>query len=185
MTTPPEETGGVDPTGGAGSEGICELCGENPAAVHLTQVLDDQMTVLHLCKACAAEKGVESPEIPDSSPLTDFLAQMDLSGDQPRPDDSGEGCPFCGLTYGKFRETGRLGCPHCWESFETQLRGLLRRIHGSTRHAGKVYLPADPSAAERRQRLEAMRRKLERAVESEDFERAAELRDSIQELERA
>lgn len=181
MTPPPE---GSDPMDASAPDGICELCGENPAVVHLTQVLDDQMTVLHLCKACAAEKGVDSPEIPDTSPLTDFLAQMDLSGDQPRPESS-EGCPFCGLTYGKFRETGRLGCPHCWESFETQLRGLLRRVHGSTRHAGKVYLPADPSAAERRQRLEALRRKLERAVESEDFERAAELRDSIQELERA
>ena len=88
MTTPTEGSGA---TGDSGSEGICELCGENPAVVHLTQVLDDQMTVLHLCKACAAEKGVESPEIPDSSPLTDFLAQMDPSPEKHRPD-PGDGC---------------------------------------------------------------------------------------------
>jgi protein arginine kinase activator len=181
MTTPPSES---DPAKGAAPPESCEICGENPAVVHLTQVLDDQMTVLHLCKSCAAEKGVDSPVVPDGSPLTDFLAQMDPSPDQHRPD-PGEGCPFCGLTYWKFRETGRLGCPHCWVSFETQRRGLLRRVHGSTRHTGKVYLPADPSAAERRQRLEALRRRLDRAVESENFERAAELRDSIQELEKA
>jgi protein arginine kinase activator len=181
MTKPPS---GPDPAQESSNPELCEICGENPAVVHLTQVLDDQMTVLHLCKTCAVEKGVESPTLPDSSPLTDFLAQMDPSPEKHRPD-PGDGCSFCGLTYGKFRETGRLGCPHCWVSFETQLRGLLRRVHGSTRHTGKVYLPADPSAAGRRQRLEALRRRLDRAVESEDFERAAELRDSIQELEKA
>ena len=168
----------------ATGEGLCEVCGHNPVAIHLTQVVDDEMTVLHLCKGCAAEKGLESPEMPASSPLTDFLAQMDGSPDEVRPE-AGEGCSFCGLTYGKFRETGRLGCPHCWATFETQLRALLRRVHGSTRHSGKVYLPADPSAAERRRRVEGLRRRLERAVESEDFERAAELRDTIQALEGA
>ena len=162
----------------------CQMCGDKPAIIHLTQVVDDEMTVLHLCKECAAQKGLDSPEVPESSPLTDFLAQMDPSVDQARQD-PGEGCPFCGLTYAKFRETGRLGCPHCWATFETSLRGLLRRIHGSTRHSGKVYLPADPSAADRRQRLEGLRRKLDRAVDSEDFERAAELRDSIKAMEGA
>ena len=92
-------------------------------------------------------------------------------------------CGFCGLTFAQFRETGRLGCPHCYSSFENHLRGLLRRIHGGTQHVGKVYLPSDPTASERAKRLEGLRRRLQRAVESEDFERAAEIRDLIRALE--
>ena len=90
---------------------------------------------------------------------------------------------FCGLSFAGFRESGRLGCPHCYATFEGHLRGLLRRIHGATQHIGKVYLPPDPSQSEREKRLEGLRRKLSRAVDSEDFERAAQLRDQIRALE--
>jgi protein arginine kinase activator len=92
-------------------------------------------------------------------------------------------CGFCGLTFTDFRETGRLGCPHCWVTFDTHLRGLLRRIHGGTTHLGKVYLPPDSTASDREKRLDGLRRRLQRAVDSEDFERAAELRDQIRALE--
>jgi protein arginine kinase activator len=60
---------------------------------------------------------------------------------------------------------------------------LLRRIHGGTQHMGKVYLPPDPTASEMEKRLEGLRRKLERAVDAEDFERAAEIRDEIRSME--
>jgi protein arginine kinase activator len=78
-----------------------------------------------------------------------------------------------------------LGCPHCYSVYEPQLRGLLRRIHGATQHVGKVYLPPDTAEADRTARLAGLRRKLQRAVEAEDFERAAELRDQIRALERS
>ena len=99
--------------------------------------------------------------------------------------DVGHKCSFCGLTFGQFRETGRLGCPHCYQTFEAHLRRLLRRIHGSVQHVGKVYLPPDPTASEMEKRLDGLRRKLHRAIEAEDFERAAEVRDQIRSLEPA
>ncbi|RMH13663.1 MAG: hypothetical protein D6701_12075 [Gemmatimonadetes bacterium] len=162
----------------------CEACGEEEAVVRLTRIVNDEMVTMHLCDACAREKGVEGPAEAPSAPLTDFLAQM---GDAPAPRGPAaspdEACPFCGLTFADFREVGRLGCPQCYVTFESYLRGLLRRVHGSTGHVGKVYLPPDPSASELEKRLEALRRKLERAVEMEDFERAAEIRDEIRALE--
>ncbi|MGE0161376.1 MAG: UvrB/UvrC motif-containing protein, partial [Gemmatimonadales bacterium] len=131
-----------------------------------------------------AEKGLESTPEPAAFPLTDFLAQM---GKDPavEADPSATPCSFCGLTFKDFRETGRLGCPHCYETYGPHLQRLLRRVHGGTQHVGKVYLPPDPSASDLQRRLEALRRKLNRAVESEDFERAAELRDEIRSLEPA
>jgi len=163
---------------------VCDNCGSGDAVVHLTQIVNDEMTMSHLCEKCAAEKGLDPTPEPVNFPLTDFLAQM---GDEPADEtvDSAAECSFCGLTFKDFRETGRLGCPHCYATFEGHLRSLLRRIHGGTTHVGKVYLPPDPSISEMEKRLEGLRRKLQRAVDTEDFERAAELRDQIRTFEPA
>ena len=163
---------------------VCDNCGSGDAVVHLTQIVDNEMSTHHLCERCAAEKGLATTPETVNFPLTDFLAQMgeeETQGTEP-PD---QRCTFCGLSFADFRETGRLGCPHCYATFETHLRGLLRRIHGGTQHLGKVYLPPDPSSSEMEKRLEALRRKLQRAVAVEDFERAAEIRDEIRTLEPA
>ena len=162
---------------------VCDNCGSGDAVVHLTQIVNNEMTTFHLCEKCAAEKGLETAPETVNFPLTDFLAQMG-EGSPVSPEAPADArCSFCGLSFQDFRETGRLGCPHCYTSFEPHLRGLLRRIHGGTQHMGKVYLPPDPTASEMEKRLEALRRKLQRAVETEDFERAARLRDEIRTLE--
>jgi len=164
------------------SKHVCENCGSKEAVMRLTQIVNNEMSTHHLCEVCAAEKGVESPPEAVNFPLTDFLAQMgeERGEAESEPDLN---CSFCGLMYRDFRETGRLGCPHCYETFEVHLRRLLRRIHGGVQHVGKVYLPPDPTASAMEKRLEGLRRKLRRAVDGEDFERAAELRDQIQSLE--
>lgn len=162
----------------------CENCGDAEAVIHLTQIENNEMQTCHLCEHCAAAKGLEAgQQAPTSFPLQEFLAQMGGDREAQRSVDAGERCGFCGLTFAGFREAGRLGCPHCYSTFDRQLRGLLRRVHGSTRHTGKVYLPPDPTASDRERRLEGLRHRLQRAVESEDFERAAALRDQIRTLE--
>jgi len=163
---------------------VCDNCGSTEAVVHLTQIVNNQMSTHRLCERCAAEKGLETAPEPSNFPLTDFLAQMGT--DTTTADAaSSEACPFCGLTFSDFRETGRLGCPQCYETYAPHLQKLLRRVHGGTQHVGKVYLPPDPTSSDLERRLDALKRKLNRAVESEDFERAAELRDEIRSLEPA
>jgi protein arginine kinase activator len=171
-----------------GSEKLCDICGEKHAVVHLTQVVDNETIHSHLCEECAARKGVSQPTPPPGSlPLADFLATMGAeSPAEPDADPGAElSCPFCGLLASDFKEVGRLGCPQCYTTFEPALRSLLRRIHGGTQHVGKVYLPPDPTAREREKRLDGLRKRLRRAVDAEDFERAAELRDEIRAMEPA
>jgi protein arginine kinase activator len=160
---------------------VCDHCKQNEAIIHLTQIENDQMRTFHLCEGCAAEKGLEPGVSVANAPLTDFLAQVGRSAE---PVNHGP-CPYCGLKIEEFKKTGRLGCSHCYVTFEPSLRGLLRRLHGSTQHVGKVYLPPDPTRAEQQERLAGLRRKLDRAVELEDFERAAQIRDMIRTLEGA
>ena len=163
----------------------CHNCGSEKAVVHLTQIVDTEMRTIHLCERCAAEKGLETSTVPENFPLTDLLAQIGRQESPTATEASAPECSFCGLTLQNFKEVGRLGCPHCWSTFEGQLRVLARRIHGGSQHVGKVYLSADPSISEREKRVEALRRKLLRAVELEDFERAAEIRDEIRDMEPA
>ncbi|MEK9500103.1 UvrB/UvrC motif-containing protein [Gaopeijia maritima] len=162
----------------------CENCGEADAVIHLTQVVNNKMSSLHLCEQCAAAKGLETEGPPAASfPLQEFLAEMGGESPAPAPAPVDEKCGFCGLTFQGFRKAGRLGCPHCYISFEGHLRALLGRIHNSTQHVGKVYLPPDPTASQLERRLEGLRGQLRRAVDAEDFERAAGLRDEIRILE--
>lgn len=160
----------------------CDNCGKKDAVMHLTQIVHNEMSTYHLCETCAAEKGLESGSGPANAPLADFIAQM---GKAVTPVSGAGTCPSCGLTLADFKRTGRLGCAHCWTSFEASLRGLLRKLHGGTQHVGKTYLSADPSEVDRAARVAALRRSLQRAVEEEDFERAAGLRDQIRRMEAA
>lgn len=162
----------------------CDNCQQNEAEVHLTQIVDNEMTTLHLCPACAAEKGLDAGT-GKNIPLSDFLAQMGKAALAEEEASLAGPCSYCHTTVDDFKRTGRLGCPHCYSIYETQLRAILRRIHGSTQHLGKVYVPPATETADRGARLAGLRRQLQRAVESEDFERAATLRDQIRDLEAA
>ncbi len=160
---------------------LCDSCGQNEAIVHVTRIENNQMTTSHLCQSCAEDQGIQSGPLPASQPLTEFIAQV---GRKIGPEDIAVGpCAYCGLRLEDFKRTGRLGCPHCYVTFDSNLRQLLRRLHGQTQHTGKVYLPPDPSHMQQEERLAGLRRKLDRAVESEDFERAAQIRDMIKALE--
>jgi protein arginine kinase activator len=167
----------------------CDQCHEREAVIHLTQIVNEQVTTLHLCERCAAEKGVESASTVEQNPFAKLVA---ASMGKPAPDltltgAGGRGtCPRCGATLHDFRESGRLGCADCWHAFEGPLRDLLRRLHGSTVHMGERY--ADRAAApgsngDARLAQAALREQLRLAVETENFELAAELRDRLRVLE--
>jgi protein arginine kinase activator len=164
---------------------VCEQCREREAVIHLTQIVNEQVTTLHLCERCAAEKGVESPSSVAKTPLGSFLAAMGkgLPEQIPATPRAGDTCSRCGATLQDFRESGRLGCPECYRSFEPQLRELLRRLHGSTHHMGERYLDRGAAPPDPRQDAAELREQLRVAVETENFELAAELRDRLRVLE--
>jgi protein arginine kinase activator len=160
----------------------CEQCREREAVIHLTQIVNEQVTTLHLCERCAAEKGVESPGAQPKTPLGTFLAAMGQET-EPTQVPRADTCARCGGSLQDFRESGRLGCPECYRSFEVPLRDLLRRLHGSTHHMGERYTEHGTATPADRQQATQLREQLRLAVETENFELAAELRDRLRVLE--
>ncbi|MEX0912848.1 MAG: UvrB/UvrC motif-containing protein [Gemmatimonadota bacterium] len=158
----------------------CDSCGKTEAVIQLTQVENNEMRVLHLCEGCAAERGVETETQSPNAPLADFLAQI---GKGVAEGETTGRCPACGMTATQLRQTGRLGCGVCYTHYDEHLRSLLRRLHGGTKHVGKIVLPTDPDENDRAARILSLRRSLQRAVDAEDFEHAASIRDQLRELE--
>lgn len=161
----------------------CENCGDREAEIQLTSIEGGEMVTSHLCGHCAAEKGLASSAGSESAPLTDFLAQIGEKSEETALARAAESCPFCGTSALDFRRTGRLGCSQCYVHFAPQLKPVLRRVHGATQHVGKLYLSQVVEGDDVESRVATLQRRLDRAVEVEDFETAAQLRDKIHELE--
>jgi protein arginine kinase activator len=158
----------------------CQFC-DSPATVHLTDIVNKKKREMHLCERCARKHNL----IPDQpTPHVDLKALLGLLVGpfaQPHPataDPAALTCPTCGLQYGEFRASGRLGCPDDYDAFRATLGPLLERIHRASAHAGKT-----PRAAARKAELADLRRRLAAAVGAEHYEEAARLRDLIRQKE--
>ena len=160
---------------------ICSQCQERDAVVHLTQIVDNAVTQVHLCEKCAAERGIETNAAVTKDPLGEFLQAAQQHAQQ-LPGDAAR-CSYCGTSLRDFRASGRLGCARCYGAFEQSLKDLLRRVHGSAAHVGRRYQGAAEPALERDATLAELRGRLDDAVRSEEFELAATLRDQIRTLE--
>src|SRR5665213_1731624 len=160
---------------------LCDQCHERDAVLNLTQIVDNAVTQLHLCEKCAAERGIETTVSMPKHPLGDFLDAVQQQALQ-HPGDAAR-CANCGTSLKDFRASGRLGCAQCYGAFEHSLRDLLRRVHGSAQHVGRTYRVPNPELLERDASIGALRARLQQAIEREEFEVAAELRDQIRTLE--
>jgi protein arginine kinase activator len=171
----------------------CDNCKDRDSVVKLVQIVEGSPKELHLCEKCAAEKGVETQVAAAPPQLGEWLQKaqhewataggVGAASSAPGSPRDAARCTFCSATLADFRATGRLGCAHCYGAFESSLRDLLRRVHGSARHAGRRYEPPRTDALQRSVTLGELRDRLKRAIESEQFELAADIRDRIRVLE--
>jgi protein arginine kinase activator len=163
----------------------CQVCGKDEATVHFKEVKNDQVREFHLCETCAVEKGFHS--VIQGEKLS-LASQFQWMAENVGPGGGGGPgqviCPECNLRYSQFLQTGRLGCPACYEAFQPQLRSILRRVHGATRHMGKAPGGVEGERMERRRLLQSLHDELAAAIQREEFEKAAQIRDRIRALEK-
>ena len=161
----------------------CQFC-DNPATVHLTDIVNKRKREVHLCEGCARKHNL----IPDQAvPQIDLKALLNLLvGPLQQAQAAGAEaaaltCPACGLQYAEFRAEGRLGCPADYDAFRPVLEPLLERVHRSIRHAGKV--PRNFRRQAREAELRELRKQMRAAATAERYEEAARLRDLIRQKE--
>lgn len=190
---------------------ICDVCSKQKATVHLTEIINDQVSKLNLCEYCAKKKGSQMEQHFGIADLLQGLADPTEKG---IPGSTAKvKCVTCGMSYDEFKKIGRLGCAECYDAFRESIAPLLKRIHSASSHTGKQpknikQLPAasssvaaaDPgksapsakskSAAEHpaagpkaSAELQALKQALKKAIDGEAYEEAARIRDQVRQLE--
>jgi protein arginine kinase activator len=163
----------------------CQNCQKNDATIHLTEITDGLRTETHLCENCAQDEGIAVKSQLSINELLSNLLSTQPSDDELFADGKQNiSCPHCGCTLEQFTKDAVLGCPYDYEVFEKSLAPLIKKAHnGKTTHCGKV--PSKTSTDTKEQiELMKLRRDLEAAVQNEDYELAAELRDKINQREK-
>ena len=158
------------------SETKCEVCGRRRAKIHLTDFVDGKAVQKHVCEQCYKKHG----GLPELDTPSIFQQLIEAVAPQLR-ELSSKRCPECGTNYLEFRQAMKLGCPNDYEVFGDAMEQLTKRLHNATRHTGKVPLNVDAKVA-RQKRLQHLKQQMRQAIEKEDYERAALLRDKIREL---
>jgi len=157
----------------------CDICKNREGALKVSQVdSDGRMTELWVCAECARQRGFTAVEELKAD-VADVIAEL-----QSRVEDKDNAlvCPDCRMTYAEFKRLGRVGCARCYEAFHDRLVPLVRRIHGAVQHVGRTTKSGRKRAQERLT-LERLRTHLQQAIDGEDYERAAALRDQLRRAE--
>ena len=159
----------------------CEICGLKDAVIHIRQIQKDLVHELHICEECAQEKGLireEESELPIANLLSGLLEGKDMTG----AGEVKESCPGCGLKASEFRKQGKLGCAECFQAFEKDVKAIVSQMAARPRHAGRLPRTFAEQAASA-DATDSLREELREAVEREDYEEAARLRDRIREAD--
>lgn len=160
---------------------FCDECGCNAACVHMIKVLNGVKTEKHLCESCASSAGEACFSTGIHFSVNDLVKAM-FSQELDTSSVPELVCPNCGMDFADFGRSGKIGCSVCYEIFHEQLEPILRRVYGTNCHTGKVPLKAG-NAVRLRLKVKGLRQDLDRSVQCENYEIAAQLRDSIRLLE--
>ncbi|WP_234123337.1 UvrB/UvrC motif-containing protein [Clostridium hydrogenum] len=169
---------------------VCEICHKNEANVHITKIINGQKKEMHICEKCA--KQVEGVNInSDMQFISPFSFQNILSGlmdymgtSYPDVKSTEIRCENCGTTYNEFKQKGLLGCSECYKSFASMIEPVINRVQGNVNHIGKIPKKSGYQIIERK-KIDELTEKLKKAIDDEEYEKAAVYRDQIRKLQNA
>jgi protein arginine kinase activator len=170
---------------------LCERCKNIEATIHLTEIIKDVKSEVHLCESCAREIGLNSKLSNFSLSIPEMLSFLDVSEVDEFP--AGSVCKSCGLSFMDYSRDSKLGCPDCYTHLHDSLLSVIAGYHGAVRHVGKQPSGTAGTAVETcarttrvvtaKKSVDELKNQLDRAIYEERYEEAARLRDRIQDME--
>ncbi len=172
---------------------LCDVCKKKDAKIYYTEIINGKKTEQHLCEDCATEhstfkaiSALSNQEVSLGGMLFGLLGNLNKA-EQVEANTEVSSCKTCGLTYEEFLKVGKFGCPNCYQNFGKVLNKNLRSIHGADVHTGKKpegYISEAKRLVNQLPELEKLSIQLQQAVEQEEYEEAAKLRDRMKELKK-
>lgn len=154
----------------------CEICGEVRKLFKITEIIDGEKKVYHVCSECKDKVGKEEQLKKGAKKFKKNISRQ-LEGLLLKPEASENECPNCGKSYEDIKEDLRFGCPVCVETFSEEFQELLKNLHGSVTH--EENFESEQFLEKKRENYQKL---IDYAVEKEIFEFAAKYRDKLNEL---
>ena len=166
---------------------LCQNCKKHEATTHIKSVVNGEYTQLHLCSDCAGKLGYGDVFSGFGFDLGDFFGNFFSKPKSMIASSKIERCEKCGMSFEEIVKTGKIGCADCYEKFYEMLLPSIQRIHGKTQHNGKTAVISEKVEVKKEKTkeeiIEEFKDEMKTAIEEQNFERAAELRDKIKEME--
>lgn len=162
---------------------LCQNCGKHEATTHIKSVVNGEYTQLHLCSTCAGKLGYGDVFSGFGFDLGDFFGNFFSKPKTMLSTAKTERCEKCGMSFEEIVKSGKIGCADCYGKFYEMLLPSIQRIHGKTQHSGKVANTVDEKETVKEKTKEEiiaeLKEEMKAAIEEQNFERAAEIRDEI------
>lgn len=163
---------------------LCERCGKQQGQIYITQLIDGKLMEILLCDDCMKEKELAEDSLETTNHMLNAL--LDAVNQSPLQVNwiKTTSCSHCGMTYGLFREIGKMGCAECYETFGKRIETAVFHWHGHRAHVGK-HPKQNVGVLAAKSEVISLQEALKLAVESENFEEAARLRDAMLAIQRS
>lgn len=150
---------------------LCSKCHKREATVYFKQSINGEVREYALCNACAAEQefGFSSINIFGST-FAPTVSKEELKR-----------CTLCNSTFSEIKNSGKVGCAECYTVFADELEPMIRSIHRGAVHQARTSETCGEMNDE--VELDRLKKELRIAIDSENYERAAQLRDMIRQME--
>lgn len=155
----------------------CDKCGR-PSVYHSTLIVNGVSQTTNLCRDCAVKEGVFETQA--TSIFDDMFSAF--AGFQPFEKIADIKCPVCKTTLREFKNTQRLGCPNCYETFREEISSLVKRIAPYNTHK-QDKINSKSEKLDKSDKIAKLREELRLAVKEERYEDAGKLKKQIEKLE--
>ena len=175
---------------------LCQKCHKKTASVFISSIINGQETRMYLCSDCAKDYPLFNFNFQEPISIKDVMDKFNIDENNQSDEqydkllatdeestDKDIICSNCYTTYAEYRETGKLGCSKCYEAFEKQLKPILKNIYGYDEYIGKIPKKVEGDVYISKE-IRILKEDLIRAVEKEEYEKAADIRDKIKHLQK-
>lgn len=165
---------------------LCQNCKKNEATTHIKRVINGEATESHLCHSCAQSMNVGGFFDDFSLNLPGFFSSFFGDSVFSLGERQHDRCEKCGCLFDDIIKTGKVGCADCYEKFYSKLQPSIQRIHGKATHQGKIPeihgVKVSTKEKTTEEKISDLQNEMQKAIEEQNFERAAIIRDEIKKL---
>lgn len=155
---------------------VCDLCHKNEAIFFVEQTSNNEKVKLKFCADCVKERGFSTDPENISKAITSIFSE--IFGAKKINELL---CPVCGARRSNIKR-GLVGCPECYEIFKDDIIDYMKRKNIYGEYLGLMPKRISNFRSALTDRI-VVQKKLEKAIQDEDYEKAAFYRDYLHAIE--